>query len=79
MQVDIIIKKMIRIILMNIKRNIYNLLNDYHKEFISVKKSRIISYCIIYEYLEIYNIELNINDIYYSKKMVSLLLNGLYF
>lgn len=77
MQVDIIIKSDIDYS-NEYKKNVYNLLNDYHKEFISVKKSRIISYCIIYEYLKTHNIELNINDIYYSKNGKPLL-NGLYF
>lgn len=77
MQVDIIIKND-KDYSNEYKKSVYNLLNDYHKKFINVKKSRIISYCIIYEYLETHNIELNINDIYYSKNGKPLL-NGLYF
>ena len=45
------------------KNKVFNLLNDYHKDKINIKKSRIISYCMIYEYL-ILNSNLNINDIF---------------
>lgn len=59
------------------KNKVFNLLNDYHKDKINIKKSRIISYCMIYEYL-ILNSNLNINDIYYSNNGKPLL-DGVYF
>lgn len=48
------------------KNFIYNILNIYHKRKVDLKKNRIISYCMIYNYFEENNIYLNINNIYYS-------------
>lgn len=60
------------------KKLVFNLLNEQHKEKVCLKKDKIISYCMIYKYLLNNNINLDINNLYYSKNGKPLL-DGIYF
>ncbi len=60
------------------KEAIYELLDDSHKKIVDLKKNRIVSYCMIYNYLKENNINKSLNDIEYSRNGKPLL-NGFKF